>query len=338
MNFNFLKSRKVSVFNKFVYAVGCVALYSYLKDTPQWFRYIFRQRKEMEKIKEKYGDGWAIITGATGGLGLSFAQELAHLGFNTVLISRDVEKLKATSADLEEKYGVKTKIIPFNFTDSWKEDSINKLEGELNSVIGKDKVSILVNNVGMQSPNDNKFEVLTKRELIDYTSVNILSQLVMYNILITKLKSQGSKSLIIDVSSSTADINVIPINSVYQATKTFNARFSKIMEQQLETEASILHSDKNVDVVSFRPGMIVSNLTERHKTKSMISDYPDNVALSCLFDIASGNKETYGTFRHKFIYSLLNIIPNYIAKNYITKNIYSQYMEAGKSKKPSEEI
>jgi len=40
------------------------------------------------KLKPQYGEGWAVVTGATDGIGFGFCQELAQQGFNICLISR----------------------------------------------------------------------------------------------------------------------------------------------------------------------------------------------------------------------------------------------------------
>ena len=45
-------------------------------------------------LKKRYGGGWALITGGSEGIGLSIAEELAKLGFNIILVSRSVNKLK----------------------------------------------------------------------------------------------------------------------------------------------------------------------------------------------------------------------------------------------------
>jgi len=49
----------------------------------------------MKNLLKIYGsDSWAIVTGATDGLGKAFAEELAKLGFNLIIISRNNEKLR----------------------------------------------------------------------------------------------------------------------------------------------------------------------------------------------------------------------------------------------------
>jgi short-subunit dehydrogenase len=287
MNFfkNKFSSNKIKYFNRFVYFTGCVTIINYLRDVPHAIYNTFSSRKTLDKLKEKYGDGWVIITGGTTGIGLSFANELSRLGFKILIISRDNEKLLTTCQDIEDKYNTKAKKIQFNFTKSNDEAEILKLKHDIEKSIGNEKISMLVNNVGMMNIRDMNFGTLNTRDLIDYVSVNIISQLVMYHLFLERLKNQDSKSLILDVSSMTDDIDSIVHNVVYQSTKTFNARFSKLMRKQLQVESTFNNKPNNVDIALFKPGMTVTNLTERHKTKSLISDYSDNVVLSCLVDI-----------------------------------------------------
>ncbi|KAM5171244.1 17-beta-hydroxysteroid dehydrogenase type 3-like isoform 2-T2 [Mantella aurantiaca] len=98
----------------------------------QWWR----------KDLTKYG-GWAVITGATDGIGKSYAKELAKMGFNVVLISRTLEKLKKVAAEIEQQSGCKAKIIQADFTGG--AEIYPKIEEGLKDM----DIGILVNNVGM---------------------------------------------------------------------------------------------------------------------------------------------------------------------------------------------
>lgn len=64
---------------------------------------------------KKYGS-WVVVTGCTDGIGKAYAELLAKLGLNVVLISRSKDKLEEQAKYLKEKYSVQTKIIPADFT------------------------------------------------------------------------------------------------------------------------------------------------------------------------------------------------------------------------------
>ena len=64
--------------------------------------------KEKNRLKSKYGD-WAIVTGATSGIGLELATQLAAAGFNLLINSRDLERLSKVEQDLKSKYNIQIK-------------------------------------------------------------------------------------------------------------------------------------------------------------------------------------------------------------------------------------
>ena len=70
------------------------------------------------------------------------------MGFNIVLIARKQVKLSKVAKDLEVKYNIKTKVLLFDFNTEYSEYDIKQLETLLMQI---DKVSILVNNVGVAS-------------------------------------------------------------------------------------------------------------------------------------------------------------------------------------------
>lgn len=97
-------------------------------------------------LKAMYGDGWAVITGASDGLGKQYAMQLAQQGFNVVLIARNREKLEAVAQIIRNRFSVEVQIVVFDFSTLCSLGSIRILESKLNEIIGP--ISILVNNVG----------------------------------------------------------------------------------------------------------------------------------------------------------------------------------------------
>mmetsp|Transcript_32643 Transcript_32643/g.32352 ORF Transcript_32643/g.32352 Transcript_32643/m.32352 type:complete len:125 (+) Transcript_32643:33-407(+) len=95
----------------------------------------------------EYGnDSWALVTGASDGLGLAISEFLASQGFNIILIGRNQEKLIQVSTQLKEKYPVQIRNIIKDFSDSSKNPQ--KFFLDIKEQTKDLDVSILVNNVG----------------------------------------------------------------------------------------------------------------------------------------------------------------------------------------------
>ena len=62
------------------------------------------------KFKDKYGD-WAIITGASSGIGVEFAHQIAEKGLNVVLVARRKQLLDSLASALIEKYQIDCKVV-----------------------------------------------------------------------------------------------------------------------------------------------------------------------------------------------------------------------------------
>jgi short-subunit dehydrogenase len=77
-----------------------------------------------KQFKEKYGD-WALITGATSGIGAELTSQIAAKGLNIVLVARKENELAMHATSLKERYGIEVETVSADFS---KEDGINKLK------------------------------------------------------------------------------------------------------------------------------------------------------------------------------------------------------------------
>ncbi len=64
----------------------------------------------MKNFKQKYGP-WALVTGASTGIGRSISEQLAQQGLNLVAVARNQSKLEILKNDLETKYDIQVKTI-----------------------------------------------------------------------------------------------------------------------------------------------------------------------------------------------------------------------------------
>ncbi|KAG7223242.1 hypothetical protein INR49_015598 [Caranx melampygus] len=90
----------------------------------------------------RYGR-WAVVTGATSGIGKAYATELAQRGLDVVLISRSNDKLQMVAKEIEDRYRRKTHTIQADFTDG--HSIYPAIAKELQGL----EIGVLVNNVGM---------------------------------------------------------------------------------------------------------------------------------------------------------------------------------------------
>lgn len=135
------------------------------------------------KDLKKYG-GWAVVTGATDGIGKAYAEELAKRGFNVVLISRTLEKLEKVSREIERQTQQKTRIIQADFSKGLEiysniEDGLKDLD-----------IGVLVNNVGIMFTHKSTPFLNTPdlgKKLSDIVNCNMLSVLQMTRIVLPRM-------------------------------------------------------------------------------------------------------------------------------------------------------
>ena len=89
---------------------------------------------------ERYGP-WALITGASAGIGAEFARQLSEMGLNLVVVARRRKRLEDLARDLESKNKVQVRIVTADLSEP------DFLPGIL-SVTNSIEVGLLVNNAG----------------------------------------------------------------------------------------------------------------------------------------------------------------------------------------------
>lgn len=188
----------------------------------------------MNYFKQKYGD-WALLTGASAGIGEEFARQLASIGFNLVLVARRGDLLLKLKHELEEKYNIE--IIAAN-VDLLAEDFLD----QLNSAIGDRKISLLVNNAGFGF----------RGQFIDNDPLNDEKMIRLNCIVPTILTHHFVKNMIknrrggIIFLASVVSFQATPTTTTYSATKVFNAFMAEGLWYELKKY--------NIDVLSLNPG------------------------------------------------------------------------------------
>jgi uncharacterized protein len=74
-----------------------------------------KQNQHYSKFRQSYGP-WALVAGASEGLGAAFADDLAKRGLDLLLVARRLEMLQAMAARLTGKYGISVRTLPLDLS------------------------------------------------------------------------------------------------------------------------------------------------------------------------------------------------------------------------------
>ncbi len=167
----------------------------------------------------------ALITGASGGIGLAFAHKFAQNGYNVILVARSVAKLEALAAELNEKYHVKTLVIDADLTTQAAPRAI------VEAIREEDwQVDVLVNNAGFGSYGlFHEQETAAELNIIE---LNVMALVHLTHLLLPDMVSRR-RGKILNVAS-TAAFMPGPLMAVYYASKAFVLSFSEAIGNELK--------------------------------------------------------------------------------------------------------
>lgn len=171
-----------------------------------------------------YKGSTALITGASGGLGEAFAEQLAERGANLVLVSRSEVKLQALGRRLERQYKITATVMPADLASTTEVDQLIS-----NLKTKSIDVDLLINNAGfglfqrfLEIPLDRQLEEI---------DVNVRAVVVLTHALAPAMVARN-KGGVINLSSS-AGFQPVPGANVYAASKSFVLLFSEALAQEL---------------------------------------------------------------------------------------------------------
>jgi 17beta-estradiol 17-dehydrogenase / very-long-chain 3-oxoacyl-CoA reductase len=201
-------------------------------------------------LKTRYSGGWAVITGASDGIGKAFAFALAKEGFDIVLIGRNSEKLEAVAKEIRDVHKVQTQVLVFDFASLATEAAVTQLQGLLAEIKGE--ISIVINNVGVCIYQ--AFEKQSIQDLLNQINVNINAQCFVSLSLIPRLLARDSqkRSAIINISSKYAYLNDRML-SIYAATKAFNLRLGQNFSEAYSDRVDILNTTLSTTNTAMNP-------------------------------------------------------------------------------------
>jgi short-subunit dehydrogenase len=191
--------------------------------------------------------GTALVTGASGGIGLELARELAAHGHSLVIVARDQRKLTAVAEELHSRYGI---AVHAHAVDLSEPAAAENLWAAM-SKSGID-IDVLVNNAGLGMYGEfsgQDVDALTRMQSVNVIALTTLTRLALRGMLARK------RGRILNLASVVGYQPGGPRMAAYYATKAYVLSFSKGLARELE--------GTGVSVTTLSPGLTESSFESR---------------------------------------------------------------------------
>ena len=168
---------------------------------------------------------WALVTGASAGIGKALAEELASGGANLVLTARRRERLESLARELRAKYKVQAEIIVGDLTQARAPEEIFQFTQARGLAI-----SLLVNNAGFGQYGE--FHTIAPERLLEMLQVNCSAVLHLTRLYLPQMVARRHGDVLI--VASTAAFQAVPYISTYAATKAFDLLLAEGLAEEMK--------------------------------------------------------------------------------------------------------
>lgn len=214
------------------------------------YKTFLRPARDLKKLGK-----WAVVTGATDGIGKAYAFALAKMGCNVVIISRTESKLADVKKEIEDKgYGVEVKYIVCDYSN-FDQATRDRVEKDLEGL----EIGTLINNVGASYRYPRFFHELPREEIQHLLTMNIDSTVWMTEMCLKRMVER-KKGAIVNLSSA-AGRYTQPLLSEYAAVKSFIEKFS--------TSINAEYSAKGITCQCQCPFFVATKLAKMRKAFSV---------------------------------------------------------------------
>lgn len=217
---------------------------------------------------------WALVTGASAGIGQAIAEELAKQGTNLVLTARREDRLLALASKLGAQHGVRVVTFAADLAQPAAPDAIFAFTKERDLAI-----ALLVNNAGFGQYG--QFDTVAPSRLLQMVQVNCAAVLHLTRLYLPEMVARRSGDVLI--VSSTAAFQAVPFISTYAATKAFDLYLAEGLAEEMKPHG--------IRVCALCPGTTTSEFHEvaGHPSQSKGREQSaETVARNGLKALASG--------------------------------------------------
>lgn len=175
-------------------------------------------------FSSRWGGKWALVTGASAGIGLALAEELASAGANLVITARRTDRLDSLATRLRSNRSVQVEVLPADLADSVAPRQIRAFT-EAKSI----PIELLINNAGFGAYGHFHDSDLTRQ--LEMIQVNCTAVVHLTHLYLGEMVARRHGDILI--VASVAGFQAVPYVSTYAATKAFDLRFAEGIAEEV---------------------------------------------------------------------------------------------------------
>ncbi len=242
--------------------------------------------KEKLRLKTKFGE-WAIVTGATSGIGLELSKQLASAGLNLIINARNAGSLKNVEVQLKRS-GVEIISVAADVSDPGGIEQIIQSAQGLN-------IGLLINNAGYGT--SGLFVDSSIHSEINMLRVNCEAVLSLTHYFSQKFSEQQRGGIVF--LSSLVAFQGVPFAANYAATKAYIQSFAEALSVELKPS--------NIDVLAVAPGPVESGFGQRANMKMGNALKPEQLGVPILKALGKQTNVIPGLLSKILIYALRTV-------------------------------
>lgn len=277
------------------------------------FLALYARPSALPRYKHGERRSWALVTGATDGIGRALAEELCLRGFAVLLHGRNRSKLESTRDEIQRS-------VPGAHLDTVLADATHCLENDIARIRERAetlaseegaKLTVLVNNVGglNYEPRFQDFDEMDGEDIDRTMNLNARFPTRLTHALMPLLK-RNQPSLVMNVGSMTG-VTGTPYLAVYCASKAYTNIFSATLTTECEIE------NPGVEVLGLLVGAVKTNKLQ--VDENIFTPNARTFAKAALQRVGCGKRVVNAYFWHAVQASMLHIIPEKTVQDFVKK-------------------
>ena len=258
---------------------------------------------------------YAIVTGASRGIGRAIALQLAQRGYDLLLVARSEDQLTALALEISAKHQQQAQVLALDLAAPDAAETVAVWATKQTA-----HLAVLVNNAGYGLWG--RFEQLSLAEQQNMLQLNMSLPVALTHALLPALR-QAPKAYILNVAS-TAAYQAVPSLTLYAASKVFLLSFSRGLRYELKSS--------NISVACLSPGATTTSFADRagmgaelQATANKVSMTAEAVAVIAVAGLLAGEAEIIPGMLNKVSVGLTSIVPKGLVEK-IAAGIYEKYL------------